>query len=67
LLLSLYINLPNILVDYYIYGEGGGGLEPGGWFAFTFVLLIFFGISLFISFPITMLYLLNKTKEELYE
>jgi hypothetical protein len=40
LLLSLYINLPNILVDYYIYGEGGG-LEPGGWFAFTFALLIF--------------------------
>src|SRR5215470_19775118 len=30
--LSLILNFPNIIADYFIYGEGGGGLEPGGWF-----------------------------------
>jgi uncharacterized membrane protein YeaQ/YmgE (transglycosylase-associated protein family) len=60
LLLSLYINLPNILADYLIYGEDGGGLEPGGWFTFDFCLKFYFGISVFIGFPITMLILSKK-------
>jgi len=57
--LSLYLSLPDILADYFVYGEGGGGREPGGWFAFGFCILIYFGISL-ISFPLSMLMLCEE-------
>lgn len=45
---SLYSHLPDIMVDYFIYGEGGGGLEPGGWFGFFFDISIYIGTSLFV-------------------
>jgi len=61
-LLSLKINLPNVLADRYIYGEGGGGLEPGGWLGFSFYALIFFGTSVFISFPSTIIIISEKKK-----
>jgi hypothetical protein len=50
----LRIYLPHILVDYFVYGEDGGGLEAGGWLAFTVLLIIYSGISILISFPIAM-------------
>ena len=58
--LSLILNLPDILADYFIYGKGGGGLEPGGWFAFNFMTIIYFCMSLFLSFPITMILFSKK-------
>jgi hypothetical protein len=58
-LLSLYKNLPNILVDFFVYGEGGGGLEPGGWFGFNIYLLIYCAVSL-LCFSITMSRFSNK-------
>jgi hypothetical protein len=59
-LLSFYWSLPDVLADYFVYGEGGGGLEPGGWFGFWFVILIYLGTSLIVGFPISMLLLSKK-------
>jgi hypothetical protein len=60
LFLSLILHLPDILVDYFIYGEGGGGLEAGGWFAFNFSLLIYFAVSLIIGFPAGIMMISHK-------
>jgi hypothetical protein len=59
---SLYIRLPDKLADSFVYGEGGGGLEPGGWFGFYFLSLIYFGASLLLSFPVTVLMLHSPAK-----
>jgi hypothetical protein len=64
-LFSLYMGLPDTLVDHFVYGEGGGGLEPGGWFGFTFMALIYFTVSLFVCF-FTIMILSNVSEKEKY-
>ena len=66
LLLSLRTHLPDILInylDYIKYGENYNGLGAGGRFAFTFSLLIYFGISIFVSFPISLLIISKINKK----
>jgi len=58
-LLSLYWGLPDAIADYFVYGEGGGGLEPGGWLGFECEILFYLGTSLIVGFPMSML-LLSK-------
>ena len=60
IILSIKLNLPDIIADIFLYGEGGGGLEPGGRFGFTVEVIIYFIISLFLSFPITMVIFSEK-------
>jgi len=65
-LLSLYLSLPNLLADYFVYGEGGGGLEPGGALAFMFFISIYFGTSLIIGFPTSIILLSKDWKNRVF-
>jgi len=63
---SLGMGLPDTLVDHFVYGEGGGGLEPGGWFGFMYMALIYFTVSLSVCFFIILsmwMFSEDKSKE----